>query len=47
MNRATMWKYEHPDHLQGTFDVDVLEETDDGSWVRVPAASRPRSPTAS
>lgn len=33
---ATLWKYEHPDHLQGTFDVDVVEETGDGWWVRVP-----------
>jgi ribosomal protein S18 acetylase RimI-like enzyme len=34
--RATLWKYEHPDHLQATFEVDVLEVTPDGTWVRIP-----------
>jgi ribosomal protein S18 acetylase RimI-like enzyme len=34
--RATLWKYEHPDHLQATFEVDVLEVTPAGTWVRVP-----------
>ena len=33
---VTVWKYEHPDHLQGTFEVDVAEESDTGWWVRVP-----------
>jgi GNAT superfamily N-acetyltransferase len=36
-DRATLWKYEHPDHLQGTFEVDVLEERPDGWWVAAPA----------
>jgi ribosomal protein S18 acetylase RimI-like enzyme len=34
--RVTLWKYDHPDHLQGTGDIDVLDETDAGLWVRVP-----------
>lgn len=34
--RATFWKYEYPHELQGTFDVDVVEETAAGWWVRVP-----------
>ena len=34
--RSTVWKYEHPDHLQATFDVDVLETTTEGTWVRIP-----------
>ena len=34
--RATLWKYEHPDHLQGTMVVDVLEELPDGLWVLMP-----------
>ena len=33
---CTLWKYEHPDHLQGAFTVDVLEESSAGWWVRVP-----------
>ena len=33
---VTLWKYEHPDHLQGTFDVDVVEESAAGWWVQVP-----------
>lgn len=33
---VTLWKYEYPDHLQATFDVDVVEETSSGIWVRVP-----------
>ena len=32
---ATLWKYENPDHLQGTFEVDVLDESPGGWWVRV------------
>ncbi|HUP86295.1 MAG TPA: GNAT family N-acetyltransferase [Acidimicrobiales bacterium] len=36
---ATMWKYEYPDHLQGSFVVDVVEETLEGRWVRVPQFS--------
>ena len=35
-DHATLWKFEYPDHLQGTFEVDVVEERDDGWWVRVP-----------
>jgi ribosomal protein S18 acetylase RimI-like enzyme len=35
-NRTTMWKYEHPDHLQSTFAVDVEEVTGRGVWVRLP-----------
>jgi ribosomal protein S18 acetylase RimI-like enzyme len=33
---VTLWKYEHPDHLQGTFAVDVVDEDAEGWWVRVP-----------
>ena len=33
---ATLWKYEHPDHLQSRFEVDVVEEGPDGWWVRIP-----------
>ena len=31
-----MWKYEHPDHLQAHFPLDLLEETPDGWWVAIP-----------
>lgn len=33
---VTLWKYEYPDHLQATFDVEVAEESAAGTWVRVP-----------
>ena len=35
-DRATLWKYDYPDRLQATFDVDVLETGPAGWWVRVP-----------
>lgn len=31
-----LWKYEYPDHLQATFEVEVVDERADGTWVRVP-----------
>ena len=34
--RATVWKYEYPDHLQATFEIDVVEEEATGTWVRIP-----------
>lgn len=34
--RVTLWKYEYPDHLQATFDVEVVEESPAGIWVRIP-----------
>lgn len=33
---VTLWKYEYPDHLQATFEVQVLDEGPDARWVRVP-----------
>jgi ribosomal protein S18 acetylase RimI-like enzyme len=33
---ATLWKYEHPDHLQAHFPVDVREKSGDGWWVAIP-----------
>ena len=34
--RTTFWKYEYPDHLQGTMVLDVLEERAEGTWVLMP-----------
>ena len=34
--RSTLWKYEYPDHLQATFDVDAVDVRSDGWWVRIP-----------
>jgi ribosomal protein S18 acetylase RimI-like enzyme len=34
--RATLWKYEHPDHLQGAFELGIVDESPAGWWVRVP-----------
>jgi GNAT superfamily N-acetyltransferase len=33
---VTLWKYEYPDRLQATFEVEVIDESPDGTWVRVP-----------
>jgi ribosomal protein S18 acetylase RimI-like enzyme len=33
---AWLWKYEYPSELQARIEVDVLEETSAGWWVRMP-----------